>query len=99
MGASPEPALAVTSLFPQPYFSHLNSALPQIPKVIQHFVHLKEINLTMNKISVIPPELCELSNLRKLTLSWNQIVSVHIHLLFLQSSSGRLVKSRLPWRS
>lgn len=65
--------------------SHLN--LDSIPKVVlkeSRFMALKELNLSSNKITAIPPQINILKNLVVLDLTFNRIVDLPFEVYNLQ---------------
>jgi internalin A len=53
------------------YFGNPYHLFYSLPPDIKNLVHLQELDLSYNKLSIIPPELCELRNLEQLLLIGN----------------------------
>ena len=66
--------LEIVACFGQRHFQYANAQLTRIPlQAFSHLATVEEINLSGNKIVVIPIELVSLPNLRRLFLHHNQI--------------------------
>jgi Leucine-rich repeat (LRR) protein len=61
----------------------------ELPAAVGSLVHLQQLSLSHNKLSVLPPELCALRSLTALDLSHNRIVPYVPVAAFFRSKKAR----------